>query len=85
MCDAKGAVKVTADHSVNGIVDEFAVNPSGSLTPAQQRGLDLPGSQTSARRLLRAMLAQPQHVRRRGDVVVSGRREVREFGHHRVG
>jgi hypothetical protein len=31
------------------------------------------------------MLAQPQHVRKRRDVVVPGRRKVRESGDHRVG
>jgi hypothetical protein len=31
------------------------------------------------------MLTQPQHVRKRRDVVVPGRRKVRESGHHRVG
>ena len=41
-------------------------------------------SPTAARRLLRAMLAQPQHVPKRRDVVVPDWRKVREFGHHRV-
>lgn len=43
------------------------------------------GSPASAGRRFRGVLAQPQHVRKRRDVVVPGRRKVGEFGHRRVG
>ena len=39
----------------------------------------------SAGRLLGGVFAQPEQVCKRGDVLVSGRSQVRESWHHRVG